>query len=192
MEFPKQNENTNDMHTMKNFAGFHRDSIWYSWLEIYIKKRHKKFSWRFNLIFSSRFFKKIRTCTQWNDLKVFHENSIRYLNFVPMKGKFCQWSEKSCDQTIRISEQRIFGTGINEILSVNPWPFWWHVTENSVKEDYSNDQAQSLRESVCQLTLVNPKWISNPNKIHQWRFYEMIVWTYFWEKSRKNLIFEKC
>ena len=65
---------------------------------------------------------------------------------------------------------KIVGSGINEILSVNPWPFWWHVTENSVKEDYSNDQLYSLRESVCQLTLVNPKWNSNPNKIHQWRF----------------------
>ena len=149
------------------------------------KENARKFSWRFNLIFSSR-FPKIRTHTQWNDLKVFHENYIRYLNFIPIKGKFCRWSEKFCDQTIRISEQRCFGTDINEILSVNPWPFWWHVTENSVKEDYSNDQIYYLRESVCQLTLVNPKWISNPNKIHQWTFYEM-VYEHIFGKNRGKI-----
>ena len=57
---------------------------------------------------------------------------------------------------------------------------------NSVKEDYSNDQTKSLRESVCQLTLVNPKWISNPNKIHQWRFYEM-VYEHIFGKNRGKI-----
>ena len=69
------------------------------------------------------------------------------------KKKVCQWSEKFCDQTIRISEQRIFGAGINEILSVNPWPFWWHVTEIQWKKITA-----TIRPSFCANPFVNQHW----------------------------------